>query len=144
MRAALIAAALAALAGATACTTTPKPAETYNVIEQNASVPFAGSRVNGFQVLDDRSLVFRIGVNRWYRAEVWQPCKSDLKWTNTIGFDPSPTNTLDRFAYVLVRGNRCPLSSLDEISRPMRADGTAVEERALAEASVQLAATAAN
>lgn len=127
MKAALISAALAFFAGAAladqpADREAAQLASPYRVIETNASVPFANSRVNGFQVGEDRSLIFRVGVNHWYRAEVWQPCKSDLKWTERIGFDPSPTNTLDRFAYVVVRGHRCPITSLDEIERPTRQD----------------------
>ena len=92
---------------------------TFNVIESDVRVPFADVRVRDYQVGRDDSLILRAGVNRWYRATIWEPCASDLRWAlNHIGLDTTPSGTLDKFSAVIVRGHRCPIRTLDRIERP--------------------------
>lgn len=120
MRLVLLAAALAA--AVTACATTPKekgPPVEYKVLKSDVRVPFAGSRIRGFQVAEDDSLILD-GGSRWYRATLWEPCQRDLDFESVIALVSAPTDTLDRFSRVIVNGNSCPLASLDEIEKPAR------------------------
>lgn len=91
----------------------------FNVIETDVRVPFADVRVRDYQVARDDSLILRAGANRWYRATIWEPCASDLRWAwDRIGLDTTPSGTLDKFSTVIVRGRRCPIRTLDRIERP--------------------------
>lgn len=91
----------------------------FNVIESDVRVPFADVRVRDYQVARDDSLILRAGANRWYRATIWEPCASDLRWAwDRIGLDTTPSGTLDKFSTVIVRGRRCPIRTLDRIERP--------------------------
>ena len=124
MRVLVMLAALAAMtASAWAQTEQAEQAEappvTFNVIEEDVRVYFADTRLRDYQVGRDDSLLLRAGANRWYRATVWEPCASDLRWAyNAIGFDLRPSGTLDKFSSVIVRGNRCAIRTLDRIERP--------------------------
>lgn len=92
---------------------------TFNVIESDVRVPFADVRVRDYQVARDDSLILRAGANRWYRATIWEPCASDLRWAwDRIGLDTHPSGSLDKFSTVIVRGRRCPIRTLDRIERP--------------------------
>lgn len=99
-------------------------APAFTIIEEDASIPFAGVRISGYEVADDSSLLIRTGPSQWYRATVWQTCRSDLRFENTIGFETRGTNTFDRFSSVIVDGRTCPIETIDRIERPARrADG---------------------
>ena len=120
MRLVLLAVALAT--AVTACATAPTekaPPVEYKVLKSDVSVPFAGSRIRGFQVAADDSLILD-GGSRWYRATLWEPCQRDLKFESAIALVSAPTDTLDRFSRVIVDGNSCPLASLDEIEKPAK------------------------
>jgi len=93
-------------------------APVFNVIEADARLPFSGRVMRGYQVARDDSLIVRVGSDRYYRATVWEPCARDLRWDEAIGFDTGPGDTLDRFSMVVVRGNRCPIESFDQIAEP--------------------------
>ncbi len=120
----IIAAACASVALVTACATaaeTQGAAEapvTYRVIQADAEIPFAGQTVQGFEVGEDRSLILRAGVNRYYRATLWEPCARELRWREAIALGPLPTGKLDRFSSVSVAGYTCPIRTLDEIAPP--------------------------
>ncbi len=91
----------------------------FTVIESDVTVPFADVRIRDYQIGRDDSLILRAGVNRWYRATIWEPCASDLRWAyDRIGLDTHPSGSLDKFSTVIVRGRRCPIRTLDRIERP--------------------------
>jgi hypothetical protein len=101
-----------------ACATqAAKTPQTYVVLKKDASIPFSGSTIRGFQVADDDSLILDAG-SRWYRAILWSSCQRDLKFESAIGLASRPTDTFDRFSRVLVDGRSCPIQSLDEIENP--------------------------
>lgn len=110
-----------ALASVAAADTQPASFEApaYNVIQENARVAFADQRVTGFNSARDGSLIIMVGANRYYRAVVWEPCRSDLRFRQSIRLDTHPTGTLSRFSSVIVGGRSCPISSLDQIERPL-------------------------
>lgn len=124
MKALLLSAALALTAGVASAEQVGAvaAAPAYQVIEENASVPFAGNRIHGYEVsADGRSVIFRAGVNDYYRATVWSPCSSDLRFGHRIGFITDGGGRLDKWSRVLVNGNSCPIQTLDRIAPPARA-----------------------
>lgn len=122
MRVLFVLAALAVLSTPAYAEQQPESEQTpvaFNVIESDVRVPFADVRVRDYQVARDDSLILRAGANRWYRATIWEPCASDLRWAwDRIGLDTTPSGTLDKFSTVIVRGRRCPIRTLDRIERP--------------------------
>lgn len=80
---------------------------------KEARIPFA-SMVRDFRAEDRHAIYLRAGRD-WYRGTFIAPCE-ELPWAWNIAFDTMPgTGAIDRFATVLVRGNRCRLASLVKI-----------------------------
>jgi hypothetical protein len=132
--------AVAALAAPLAFADAPKsaPAEEtapiYKVIKQDASIFAANRRVDNYWQGEDGSLILRAGVREWYRVEVWQPCRSDLRWEQAVGLRPGATGSFDRFSDVIVNGKRCAVERIDQIEDPRPVD-KALREKAKAEKS---------
>ena len=84
-----------------------------------ASIPFANMRgsINDWRAVGDDGLYVQDMHNRWYFAKLMGPC-IDLPFAQRIGFDVRGTNTLDRFSSIIVRGQRCPLTSLTASAPP--------------------------
>jgi hypothetical protein len=102
----LCAAAIAAIgsAGLSAAADMPKAAE--------ARIPFVNHRgIYDWQAIDRTTLYVQDAHKHWYRATLIGDC-TDLPFAQTIGFDTGPDDTLDRFSSIIVRGQRCPLTSL--------------------------------
>ena len=90
---------------------TAKPAQS-----EDASVPFIDhGAIRDWRADGDRVIYFQDSGRQWYRATLMNNCL-DLPYAQAIGFDARGTNTFDRFSAVIVRGQRCPLTS-----RPARA-----------------------
>lgn len=131
-RCVLALAALGAFASAAAADVKAPAAPVYKVIKEDATIPFANRRVNDFQRGMDGSLLLRAGVNEWYRVEVWQPCKSDLRWEHAIALRSNPSGSFDRFSRVFVDGNHCAIDRIDRIEDPRPVE-KALREKAKAE-----------
>ena len=93
----------------------------YVVIEENATIPF-GRQINGYEVpRGDNAILFRVGINHWYRATVSRFCASELRFSNRVAaIEPGSGGSLDRFGHVQVRGQYCYFYSLDRIENPHR------------------------
>lgn len=91
---------------------TPSP---YRVLVEDAAIPFA-SQVRGFRVGEDGSLLLDAG-RKWYRAELWPPCQRDLPWEHEIAL-VDRASRFDRFSSVVIDGEVCRVSRLDEIADP--------------------------
>jgi hypothetical protein len=124
------------LAAASACATPageqiPRadlaPVETYKVLTADANIPFAGTSIRGFSVDDDDNLILEATGGRMYRVVVWSFCRRELPFAQAIGFDARGGGQFDRFSRVIVRGQRCPVESVDEIENPRRVKDTAAE-----------------
>ncbi|MBL0924930.1 MAG: hypothetical protein IBJ12_10760 [Sphingomonadaceae bacterium] len=55
---------------------------------------------------------------RWYYAELLGPCH-DLNFANAIGFDTGGSSQFDKFSAVIVRGQKCQLTSLVTSEKPL-------------------------
>ena len=77
------AAALSSALAACASTATPPLEVNYTVIDDDVTIPFTHT-IRNFRVAPDRSLLLDGPGRKWYRATIAQPCKSDLRWEETI------------------------------------------------------------
>ena len=80
-------------------------------------IPFAKHNIWNWQVVDDKTVLIQDQGRRWYKATLFGTCVN-LSFANQIGFDSSPGGTFDKFSALLVRGQRCPLSSLVKTTAP--------------------------
>jgi hypothetical protein len=120
-----------------ACATKPVAAPLdvkYQVVREDVSIPFT-STVRNFRVGLDRSLLLESGHDRWYRATLPQPCKSDLRWEQQIALADRASTSVSKFTDVIVDGQRCQILTLDEIANPRAAEDLARAVAAAAEAA---------
>ena len=99
---------------------TPPPAsnaQTAPAQAAEAQIPFAKRNIWNWQVVDDQTVLIQDQGRRWYKASLFSHC-IDLPFANTIAFDSNPGGTFDKFSAILVRGRRCPLTSLVETTAP--------------------------
>lgn len=55
---------------------------------------------------------------RWYYAELLGGCH-DLNFAQAIGFDTGGSPQFDKFSSIIVRGQKCPLISLQTSEKPL-------------------------
>jgi Family of unknown function (DUF6491) len=84
-----------------------------------ARIPFAKTNLWNWQVVDDKTVLIQDQSRRWYKATLFGIC-TNLAFANRIGFDSNPGGTFDKFSSLLVRGQRCPLSSLVKTDPPAK------------------------
>lgn len=85
---------------------------------EEASIPFVHhGGVRDWQAEGDEKLYIQDQHRQWYVATLMGPC-SDLPFTTVIGIETRGPDTLDRFATILVRGQRCALISLVKSDPP--------------------------
>lgn len=84
------------------------------------SIPFANmGGIRDWSAVDDTTLYVQDSSRNWYLAKLLAPC-TDLTFATTIGFETKGVNRLDKFAAVIVSGQRCPLSSFVASGPPPR------------------------
>ena len=71
---------------------------------------------------EDRDTLYIQGRDRqWYKATLMAPAH-DLPFAWAVGFDTGPTDRLDRFSSVVVRGQGYPIMSLVKVDGPPTRD----------------------
>ena len=83
-----------------------------------AQIPFADRNIKNWQVVDDKTLLIQDNSRKWYKATLFGTCINLSFAGERLGFDSSPGGTFDKFSAILVRGQRCPLSSLVATTAP--------------------------
>ena len=83
-----------------------------------AQIPFADRNIRNWQVVDDKTVLIQDNGRKWYKATLFGTCINLSFAQERLGFDSSPSGTFDKFSAILVRGQRCPLSSLVETTAP--------------------------
>lgn len=102
--------AMGLLAPAAQATDAPRP--------KQASIPFVNNDgIRDWRATDRQTLYVQDNRRKWYRATLFGPCL-DLPFAQTIGFETRGTDTFDRFSTIVVRGDRCSLSSLEASEPP--------------------------
>jgi hypothetical protein len=84
-----------------------------------AQIPFAKRNIWNWQVIDDKTVLIQDQGRRWYKATLFGTC-TNLPFADKVGFDSSPGDTFDKFSALLVRGQRCQLSSLVKTDPPAK------------------------
>jgi Family of unknown function (DUF6491) len=125
--AALGAAALLAAACATKAPRAEEGESAYVVVEPNAAI-FPAGNVHGFGVVDQDTLLLRVGANRLYLADVWPSCARDLRYEDHIAIDHRGSSTIDHFAQVVIGGRPCPLDNLRRVERKPAETGASAAE----------------
>lgn len=112
---------LAAVVGWVHAADTPAPAAASSPAAPaaEAQIPFAKRNIWNWQVVDDKTVLIQDQSRRWYKATLFNTC-IDLPFAGKIGFDSSPGDTFDKFSSLLVRGQRCQLSSLVKTDPPAK------------------------
>ena len=81
-----------------------------------AAIPFVShGGIRDWRSVDDHTLYVEDRSAHWYLARTLGPCLG-LNTAIDIAFDAGATDTFDRFASIIVRGQRCPIKSLTMIS----------------------------
>ncbi|GHD03736.1 DUF6491 family protein [Novosphingobium pokkalii] len=83
-----------------------------------ASIPFLNhGGIRDWRAVGDSTLYVQDQQGQWYRASLMGPA-FDLPFAEAIGFDGRGTDTFDRFASVVVRGQSYPVQSLVKVPGP--------------------------
>jgi hypothetical protein len=111
MAATLMATAAFVMTGGLHATQQAVAAEEGKAIAQETSIPFANmGGIRDWRAIDDSSLYVQDVRRNWYIARLAVP-SPDLAFVQSIGFETKGTNQLDRFASLVVGGQRIPLTS---------------------------------
>lgn len=101
-----------AMTGMAPVLATPQAAPTDGEVR----IPFS-STIRDFRA-DGTSAVYLRAGSQWYRATFQSTCR-ELPWAEGIQLDRSNSaNGIDRFSTLLVRGERCQLTSLVKADGP--------------------------
>jgi hypothetical protein len=110
-------------AAATAPAASPEPnaaAAASAAAPKEASIPFANhGGIYNWGVVDNRTLLIQGRNRKWYKATLFAPC-IDLPFAQTIGFKTNASGSFDKFSSIVVRRQRCSLTSLVEIPPPVK------------------------
>lgn len=116
MRHLLIASLLAAAAAGPVFAQEP----TLSTETREASIPFVNhGGIRDWQENGDDSLYIQDQHRQWYIATLMGTC-TGLRFATVIGIETRGTDTLDRFGTIMVRGDRCALTSLVKSDPPAR------------------------
>lgn len=87
---------------------------------KEASIPFVHhGGIRDWQENGDDSLYIQDQHRQWYIAKLMGTCPG-LRFATTIGIEARGTDTLDRFGTIVVRGDRCALTSLVKSDPPAK------------------------
>lgn len=92
--------------------TAPPPATApQTVYGRDASIPFMDSvGARDWRADGDSAIYVQDQRRNWYHAELIGPC-TGLRFATRVGFVTRGTNTLDRFASVVVDGQSCSFTN---------------------------------
>lgn len=94
------------------------PAQAQPPAAAEASIPFVNhGGIRDWRAVGDSTLYVQDQQGQWYRASLMGPA-FDLPFAEAIGFDGRGTDTFDRFASVVVRGQSYPVQSLVKVPGP--------------------------
>lgn len=111
-----------------------EPAATPRTLGEEASIVFpSDSTIRNFKADRDRGVWIEDRRGNWYYGTFMGICR-DIDFAHAIDIETRGTSRLDRFAAILVRGEKCPLSSfVTSAPPPSKKDKEA--EKAAAEAT---------
>lgn len=126
----LAAALLSLSAVAAADEPAPKTARELGV-ETGITFP-SNATIRDYQADGEDGVWIQDSRRNWYYAKFFGPCRS-IDFARAIGVDTRGLSRLDKFATLIVRGDRCPLSSfVTSAPPPTKEELKAAEEAAKA------------
>jgi uncharacterized protein DUF6491 len=85
---------------------------------QDVSIPFVShGGVKDWRAIDDHTLYIQGQGGQWFRATTMGACIG-LDFADKIGFDAGGTDTFDKFSRLIVRGQPCPIQTLEKVAGP--------------------------
>jgi hypothetical protein len=82
----------------------------------DVSIPFVNhGGIRDWRATDDHTLYIQAQNQQWYKATTVGDCIG-LDFEDRIGFDAGATDTFDKFSRLVVRGQPCPIQSLEKIA----------------------------
>ena len=85
---------------------------------QEASIPFVNmGSIRDWRADGDKALYVQDLHGKWYHATLLGSC-SGLPYADAIGFETRGIDTLDKFAAVVVRGQRCQFARFTASGAP--------------------------
>lgn len=92
------------------------------VRKHDVTIPFANSGgIDNWQPDGTKGIWIEDNHRRWYYAELMAPCL-DLPYAEAVGFVTQGPDTFDKFSQILVRGQRCQVTSLVPSAGPPKKD----------------------
>lgn len=135
-----IALSLAALLLPLSAAAIAKPAAAPRALGVEASVTFpSNSTIRNWQADGDDGVWIQDSRRNWYYGKFIGTCRN-LDFAQAIGVDTRGVSRLDKFATIIVRGDRCPLTSFVTSAAPP----TRKEKQAAAEAAKAAKAAESN
>lgn len=108
---------LTAAATLAAFTTAPVVADTPKKTS-DVSIPFVShGGVKDWRAVDDHTLYIEAQGGQWFKATTMGMCLG-LNFEERIGFDGGGTDTFDKFSRLIVRGQPCPIQTLEKVAGP--------------------------
>jgi hypothetical protein len=81
----------------------------------DVSIPFVNhGGIRDWRAIDDHTLYIQSQGGQWFKATTMGDCIG-LDFEDRIGFDAGATDTFDKFSRIIVRGQPCPIQSLEKI-----------------------------
>jgi hypothetical protein len=101
----------------------PASAEGKAKNSADARIPFVNhGGIRDWMAPDDHTLYIQGTGNRWFKAETMGTCQG-LRFADRVGFDTGAVDTFDRFSSIVVRGQKCQISSLVQVPGPPSGKG---------------------
>jgi hypothetical protein len=86
-------------------------------VETSIAFPNHGT-IRNFEADGERGIWLEDQQRRWYYARFTGSCYG-LNFVQAIGFDTRGSARFDRYAAILVEGDRCPIESLVTAEKPL-------------------------
>ena len=86
-------------------------------VESRIVFPNYGA-IRNFEADGNEGIWLEDSQRRWYYAELSGGCQ-DLNFAQTIGFDTGGSSNLDKFSSIIVKGWKCPITSLVTAEKPL-------------------------
>jgi opacity protein-like surface antigen len=82
----------------------------------DVSIPFVNhGGIRDWRAVDDHTLYVQSQDGQWFKATTMGDCIG-LDFEDRIGFDTGPIDTFDKFSRLMVRGQPCPIQSLEKVA----------------------------
>ncbi len=86
----------------------------FRILEENVHIP-ATRQVNGYEIVDEDTILLKTGANRWYAAEIAGTCGRAARFHTAIGVDSNGGGRIDQHSELVIDGRHCPIDTLSRV-----------------------------